>query len=148
LTVKAVKRVFGHFDMYSDKSALTSAQKRRVEAELGRLESQTSLILQKVLPACDDGRGIVSLTSHEELVLKKFTFVMKYRSTLFFARYNHTSLRDYTADDKHRLLSYMNKRDLRRPIDVWLDNLMKILTTQSKLWYGATTTRLDTSLLG
>lgn len=127
--VKAVKRTFGHFDMYCDKFALTPTQKRHVESELGKLESEISSILQRILPACDDDTDIISLSRHEEFVLKKFTFVMKYRSTLFFERYNHTSLRDYTANDKHKLLPYMYKCGLQRPIDVWLDNLMEILTT-------------------
>ncbi|KAJ4334029.1 hypothetical protein N0V87_007187 [Didymella glomerata] len=127
--VKAVKRTFGHFDMYCDKFALTPTQKRHVESELGKLESGISSILQKILPACDDDTDIISLSRHEEFVLKKFTFVMKYRSTLFFERYNHTSLRDYTAKDKHKLFPYMYKCSLQRPVDVWLDNLMKILTT-------------------
>ncbi|KAJ4381824.1 hypothetical protein N0V86_003189 [Didymella sp. IMI 355093] len=100
--------------MYSDVFALTSAQKRRVEAELGKLESKTSLVLQEVFPACDDGKDTVPLTSHEEFIVKKFIFNTKY------------------PDDKHKLLPYMNKHDLQRPIDVWLDNLMKILTTQAK----------------
>jgi hypothetical protein len=95
--VKAVKRTFGHFDMYCDKFALTPTQKRHVESELGKLESGISSILQRILPACDDDTDIISLSRHEEFVLKKFTFVMKYRSTLFFERYNHTSLRDYTS---------------------------------------------------
>lgn len=127
-TLRAVKRMFGNFDMYSDISALTPAQKRRAKTELGKLESETSLILQKILTACDDGRDIASLSHHEEFLLKKFIFVMKYRSTLFFDQYNHTSIHDYTADNKRKLLPYMRRCGLQRPIDVWLDNLMRILT--------------------
>jgi X-X-X-Leu-X-X-Gly heptad repeat protein len=103
--VKAVKRTFGHFDMYCDKFALTPTQKRHVESELGKLESGISKLES----------GISKLESGI--------------SSIFFERYNHTSLRDYTAKDKHKLFPYMYKCSLQRPVDVWLDNLMKILTT-------------------
>lgn len=132
ITEKPVRRIFGQSDMYNDDSALDSAQQRRVETELSKLENEVSSVFRKILKDCEDGKELVVLKCSEEFLLKKFIFVMKYRSTLFFTRYNHKRREDYNDNDKKNMLDYMERCRFARPIDVWFDNLVKILTTRAK----------------
>jgi hypothetical protein len=57
----------------------------------------------------------------------KFVFIMKYRSTLMFERYNNQRPEEYEGYDKARLLEYMRKKGHRRPIDVWLETIPEII---------------------
>ncbi|CAG8258086.1 unnamed protein product [Penicillium olsonii] len=59
--------------------------------------------------------------------LRKFLFLMKYRSLGMFDRYNHNKIDQYEADDRKRLLSYMQSKGFTRPRDVWFDNLRRFL---------------------
>ncbi|KAF1363359.1 hypothetical protein EJ07DRAFT_152852 [Lizonia empirigonia] len=132
ITEKPVRRIFGQSNMYNDDSALDPAQQRRVETELSKLENEVSSVLRKILKDCNEGEELVALKRSEEFLLKKFIFVMKYRSTLFFTRYNHDRREDYNDNDKKKMLDYMERYRFARPIDVWFDNLVKILTTRAK----------------
>jgi hypothetical protein len=101
LTVQRVDRTFGQYDTYSDSTTLTQDQKRRVETGLSKLKNQASEVIKKLLPACD-GDDMITLTHDEVFTLKKFIFIMKYRSTLFYKRYNHQSREEYNDNDKAR----------------------------------------------
>jgi hypothetical protein len=131
LTVQRVDRTFGEYDMYSDSTALTQDQKRRVETGLSKLESQASDVIKKLLPACD-GDDMITLTHDEVFTLKKFIFIMKYRSTLFYRRYNHQSREEYNDNDKAKMMTYMQRRGFTRLIDVWYDNILKLLNTEAQ----------------
>ena len=52
---------------------------------------------------------------------------MKYRNSGMFNRYNHDSIDEYQEDDRERMLSYMESNGLKRPRDVWFDNLRGFL---------------------
>lgn len=131
LTVQRVDRTFGHYDMYSDSTALTQDQKRRVETGLGKLENQASEVIKKLLPACD-GEDMITLTHGEVFTLKKFIFIMRYRSTLFHKRYNHETCEEYNDNDKAEMMAYMQMRGFTRPINVWYDNIFSILHTDAQ----------------
>jgi hypothetical protein len=131
LTVQRVDRTFGQYDMYSDSTALTQEQKRCVETGLSKLENQASEVIKKLLPACD-GEDLITLTHDEVFTLKKFIFIMKYRSTLFYKRYNHQSCEEYNESDEAEMMAYMQTRGFTRPIDVWHDNILNILNTKAQ----------------
>lgn len=59
--------------------------------------------------------------------IRKFLFIMKYRSTIFHRRFQHETFEDYWADDKEQMVEYAMKKGFKRPIDVWFDNLRVIL---------------------
>jgi hypothetical protein len=65
-------------------------------------------------------------------MLKKFIFIMKYRSTLFYKRYNHQSREEYIDNDKAKMMAYMQMQGFTRPMDVWYDNILKILNTEAQ----------------
>lgn len=131
MTVQRVDHTFGQYDMYSDSTTLTEDQKRLVETGISKLDMQASEIIKKLLQACD-GEDMISLTHDELFTLKKSIFVMKYRSTLFYKRYNHQSCEEYSGNDKADMMAYMQMRNSTRPIDVWYDNILKILNTAAK----------------
>ncbi|KAF3006768.1 hypothetical protein E8E13_010097 [Curvularia kusanoi] len=132
LSVQRVDRTFGRYDMYCDSTALDHDQKRRIKTELGRLENDVAPVFAKLLDAqsnsdklsCD---GYTKLSQHEQFLLKRFIFVMKYRSQIFFRRYNHENKEDYNDKDKAKMLKYMEERNFHRPIDVWFDNLWHMM---------------------
>ncbi|KAF1965165.1 hypothetical protein BU23DRAFT_604385 [Bimuria novae-zelandiae CBS 107.79] len=105
--VTAVPQRKGQYDMYSDDSDLTQDQWRRVETQLGKLESKESEIFKRLVSTCGDGESFLELSHSDVTVLKIFIFVMKYRSKVFFERYNHKKREDYNADDKDNMLAYM-----------------------------------------
>lgn len=75
---------------------------------------------------------MITLTHGEVFTLKKFIFIMKYRSTLFYKRYNHESCEEYNDNDKAKMMAYMQMRGFTRPIDVWHDNILKLLNTEAQ----------------
>lgn len=52
---------------------------------------------------------------------------MKYRGPTFYARYRHDTLDTYTAEDRDELSAYMQSKGFSKPIDVWLDNIEKLI---------------------
>lgn len=117
LTVQRVDHTFGQCDMYSDSTTLTEDQKRLVETGISKLEMQANEVIKKLLPACDD-EDMIFLTHDEVFTLKKFIFVMKYRSTLFYKHYNHQSCEEHSGNDKADMMAYMQMRNFTRPIDM------------------------------
>ena len=133
LSEQRVNRTFGQYDMYCDHAALAQGQKRRIETELGKLENNAAPVFKKLLQAQvdgdkNDGDHYADLLQFEQFFLKKFMFVMKYRSQVFYERFNHEHKEDYQGKDKDKMLKYMRKKKFQRPLDVWFDNLMQIMT--------------------
>ncbi|KNG48401.1 hypothetical protein DDE82_002151 [Stemphylium lycopersici] len=122
-----VGRVFGQLDMYRDDSLFGQEEQNRLEKKLSKIEQAASRIINTVVTAHTTGHDRVSLSRYDKDVLRKFMFVMKYRSTIFFQRFNHQKADDYCADDKAQFLEYMEKHKKKRPLDVWFDNLIKII---------------------
>jgi hypothetical protein len=52
---------------------------------------------------------------------------MKYRSPIFFKRFNHQTADTYDSDDREEFLRYMSLRGFTRPLNVWFDNLLSII---------------------
>ncbi|ATZ56756.1 hypothetical protein BCIN_13g05880 [Botrytis cinerea B05.10] len=124
-----VKHTFAERDMYKDDSKLTPKQQMRIEEKLGRLESAVSNVIRKIVRAQENGKKDIWMSRSQKDLLRKFLWVMKYRSPIFFKRFNHQKAEDYDANDKHEFLEYMRKMNFQRPLDVWFDNLTKIMDT-------------------
>ena len=124
LTQRPVSREYALVDMYRDPGFEDNPN--HLEDKLSRLESDTSRILWR---ACDvfSRNQRLTLTRLERDKLRKFLFLMKYRNSRMFQRYNHDRLEDYNADDRHRMVEYMQHRGFSRPRDVWFANLRGLL---------------------
>ena len=122
-----VGRIFGQYDMYKDDSKFSKKDQDRIETKLSRIEGQASRIIAKVADAHKTGKDKVKLSRHDKDLLRKYIFVMKYRSPIFFKRFNHQRAEDYASSDRALFLEYMQERNFLRPLDVWLDNLERIM---------------------
>jgi hypothetical protein len=122
-----VKRIFGNQDMYKDDSRYSPVDQMRMEKKLGEIEQTTSRIIARVINAYTTGKEKISLSRSDKDLLRKFQFVMKYRGPLFFRRFNHQTADAYTSNDRVQFLEYMRAKNFMRPLDVWFDNLMKII---------------------
>ena len=122
-----VKHTFGNLNMYQDDTKFSPKDQSRIEKKLSNLESATSHIIQRIIIAHKNNEKEISMSRKDKDILRKFLFVMKYRSPAFFQRFNHQSAGDYKAEDRTQFLEYMRKKNYQRPLDVWLNNLSEIL---------------------
>ena len=122
-----VKRTFGKTDMYKDDSMFTGKDQMRIERKLSDIERVASRIIAKVTDAHEAGKNEISLSRYDKDVLRKFLFVMKYRGLNFFRRFNHQTAEEYDSNDRDGFLEYMRVKNFKRPLDVWFDNLLKII---------------------
>ncbi|KAE8149083.1 hypothetical protein BDV25DRAFT_130646 [Aspergillus avenaceus] len=118
-----VSREFGLMDMYRDEKY---PNPRHIEDKLGKLESQAARIIKKAADAFKSN-DTLELARYERDVLRKFLFLMKYRSSGMFERYNHDTIEAYDANDKHRMEAYMREKGYKVPRDVWFANLQSFL---------------------
>lgn len=122
-----VQRTFGQPDMYKDDSTFLWKDQMRIETKLGKIESEASKVIKKVIDAHEAGHDEVSLSRLEKDILRKFQFVMKYRSPTFFERFNHQTADEYNAKDRTAFLEHMQENHFKRPLDVWLHDLIAII---------------------
>ncbi|EUC48120.1 hypothetical protein COCMIDRAFT_49889, partial [Bipolaris oryzae ATCC 44560] len=123
ITDKPIRRTFGQQDMYND------GLKDSVETKLGEIERKAARIIARVVDAQEAGKEGISLLRSEKDLLRKFQFVMRYRSPIFFRRFNHQTAEGYDSDDRDTFLEYMRDNQFSRPLDVWVNNLEKIIDT-------------------
>ncbi|KFY18030.1 hypothetical protein V492_00195 [Pseudogymnoascus sp. VKM F-4246] len=121
----SVDRTFGKFDMYRDFAR--AENQHYLEDQLSKLESRASAVVATVRKTFEAGEKDVWLTRLERDTLRKFLFIMKYRSSNMHRRFHHETPEGYSADDREGLLKYMRKKGFRRPIDVWFDNIKAML---------------------
>jgi hypothetical protein len=93
------------------------------------LEQDASHIIARVVVAHARGEDDISLSRTDKDLLREFLFVMKYRSPIFFKRFNHETADEYDSSDRDTFLEYMNEKGFTRPIDVWFDSLKKVIDT-------------------
>ncbi|KAG6003045.1 hypothetical protein E4U21_002434 [Claviceps maximensis] len=129
ITETPVRSVLGDFNMYQN-AGISSREQNRIEQKLSRLESDASAIFRRILAAFTANHDGLWLTREERNLMRKFLFVMKYRSSAIFERFRHETMATYVGDDKEQLKTYMQQRGFSRPIDVWLDNLDKFIDVQ------------------
>ncbi|BAE66544.1 unnamed protein product [Aspergillus oryzae RIB40] len=119
----SVSREFGLVDMYRDQGYQNP---RHIEDNLGKLEGHAGRIIKKASDTFKAGQTL-ELTRRERDTIRKFLFLMKYRNSTFYARYNHDSIMTYDSNDKHRLESYMREKRFKSPRDIWYSNLKTFL---------------------
>lgn len=121
----SVARTLGKVDMYRD---FSKAQNQHgLEKQLSRLESDAGRVVATIRKRFEAGDKEVWITRLERDRLRKFLFIMKYRSSNMHKRFYHETFEDYSADDRERLLEYVRAKDFEKPIDVWFDNIKAIL---------------------
>ncbi|KAJ6283841.1 hypothetical protein J3E71DRAFT_149649, partial [Bipolaris maydis] len=121
ITDDLVRKTFGRRGMYNN------GLDDRIEKKLANIEQNVSQIIARVLDAHKAGKDGISLVRSEKDLLRKFQFVMRYRSPIFFDRFNHQTAEDYNSDDKEEFKKYMRDLEESRPLDVWFHNLKKMI---------------------
>jgi hypothetical protein len=116
-----LSRAFGLQDMYRDLDRSNSDQ-HRIERKLSALEGRVSKIIANARQAFEAGKGETHMLRGERDTLRKFLFVMMYRSKKFYRRFN-LSTGEYFANDRDAMMKYMKEKGFKKPIDVWFDNL-------------------------
>ena len=124
---RLARKILGQEDMYKDDSMFSKKEQMRIETKLGVIEQAASRIIAKVADAHEAGENEISLSRYDKDVLRKFLFVMKYRGVNFFDRFNHKTAEEYDSNDRDAFLDYMRAKGFKRPLDVWFDNLTKII---------------------
>ncbi|KAE8853016.1 hypothetical protein HRS9122_00008 [Pyrenophora teres f. teres] len=127
ITEALVAEIYGKYDMYNDNSRSTQKEQRQMENKLSGLEARASKIIARIIDTHRDGKDGIWLSRPDKDLLRKFLFVMKYRGPIFFKRFNHQTAEEYSSDDRIQFLRYMQEKGFRRPLDVWFDNLNKII---------------------
>ena len=128
-----VSRTFGLKDMYRDFAE--ASNQHHLEEQLSRLESSAGRIISKILKAFEAGETEVWLTRRERDTLRKFIFIMKYRGSGFHRRFYHQDAERYSANDRDKMLKYMQEECFKKPIDVWFDNIKGMLELEMDLEY-------------
>lgn len=142
LTQRPVSTEFALVDMYRDPGFNDNPY--HLEKKLSSLEGQASDILQQGCKEFAKG-SVLELERTAVDTLRKFLFLMKYRNTSMFDRYNHDHVDDYDANDRERMLGYMRSKGFSKPRDVWFDNLRHLLDLQmdtEKSWRDTLKTQI------
>jgi hypothetical protein len=120
-----VSRTFGMTDMYRDFA--NASNQHYLEEELSKLESRAGETVSRIRKHFEEGKTEVWITRSDRNTLRKFLFIMMYRSSGMHKRFYYQNTQGYCSDDKERLLLYMDKKGFKKPIDVWFDNIKGML---------------------
>lgn len=126
-----VSDAFGRTDMYRDFADATN--QHSLEQQLSGLESSAAKIIAKIRMEHEAGKGEVWLPRAEKDTLRKFLFIMKYRSSGFHRRFYHDTAAAYSEDDTEAVLEYMRKKGYKKPIDIWFHNIKTLLEMKMDL---------------
>ena len=119
-TSQRVARQYGLVDMYRDE---TAPHQHALEVKLSKLETQVGHIFAKARTAFSQASSTLTLSRAEKDTLRKFLFLMKYRGSHMYSRFNVGTIEEYKADDKIKMKAYMEEKGFGTPRDVWLANL-------------------------
>ncbi|KFY72462.1 hypothetical protein V499_07421 [Pseudogymnoascus sp. VKM F-103] len=120
-----VARTLGKVDMYRDFAKTENQQ--GLEKQLADLESLAGRVVAAIRKRFEAGNEDVWITRLERDTLRKFLFIMKYRSSNMHKRFCPETFEDYSSDDREELLEYVRGKDFEKPIDVWFDNIKAML---------------------
>ncbi|KAG6365888.1 hypothetical protein INS49_000064 [Diaporthe citri] len=121
-----VRRVMGMYNMYEDLGQATAKQRRHIEDMFGGLEKEASPIFRKIIEAVEQGDVGLWLSREDRNILRRFLFLLMYRSSQSHRRFHHATPDEYNSDDEIELYQYMLDRGFDGPMDVWFDNLKAI----------------------
>ena len=116
---------FGIVDMYRDFEKAGPDQ-QKLERELSVLESAAGVIIAHVTKMYEAGQKEIQLIRKDKDILRRFLFIMMYRSSSFGQRFAK-SKEDYDANDREDMLVYMNEKGFKTPRDVWFANIRAFL---------------------
>ncbi|TGZ77740.1 hypothetical protein EX30DRAFT_289988, partial [Ascodesmis nigricans] len=131
-----VSQVFGIVDMYQDLDRSNSDQ-NRIERKLSQLEARAAETLSRVKRAFYSGDAEVTITRTHLFDLRKFLFIMHYRSPLLHERLTD-SPEEYSANDRDALLFYMRTNVLDVTIDYegeWLKTILQRAYPPDARWF-------------
>jgi hypothetical protein len=115
-----------------------------IEKALSALEREASKIINRIEADLFDGKSTTTLTRTDKETLRKFAFVMLYRSDRFRRRYT-INRKDYQAHDRSELFAYLDDKGIESPRDVWLANIRAFIdidiTQASMCWYNELKTK-------
>ncbi|OBT57412.1 hypothetical protein VE04_02573 [Pseudogymnoascus sp. 24MN13] len=120
-----VARTLGKVDMYRDFAKTENQQ--GLEKQLADLESLAGRVVAAIRKRLEARNEDVWITRLERDRLRKFLFIMKYRSSNMHKRFCPETFEDYSSDDREELLEYVRGKDFEKPIDVWFDNIKAML---------------------
>lgn len=126
-----VSDTFGRTDMYRDFTDATN--QHDLEQQLSSLESRAAKTIAKIRKEQEAGKYEVWLPRAEKDNLRKFLFIMKYRSSRFYRRFFHDTAATYSENDKEKVLDYMREKGYKRPVDIWFDNIKTLLEMEMDL---------------
>ena len=121
-----VGRSYGIPDMYKD---VDHERAYHVKELLSKLESDAAIIYHRIKNVHQSGKSNFSITRKERNILRKFLFVMKYRSHKFWSKYTGT-IDAYEYSDRNRLIEFLKERSITDLRQVWLRNLEVIIRTE------------------
>ena len=87
ITPSPVARCYGRYNLNQDASANNG---NHIEEALSVLEGAASNLIKKIKVAQASNEESVTLSRHERNVVRKFLVVIKYRTRLFWTKYNCT----------------------------------------------------------
>jgi hypothetical protein len=127
LETRKTKGVCGLNDMYGSE----------IERKFGVLEANASKVIKRIEDDFACGKKTTCLSRPDKDTLRRFLFIMHYRSRKFYHRFEKTA-EAYDAIDRSLLVNYMRERGFATPREVWLDNLGAFLDVKlghdSKRW--------------
>ena len=121
-----VGRSYGIPDMYKD---VDHERVYHVEELLSKLENSAAIIYHKIKKVHESGKPNFSITRKDRNILRKFLFVMRYRSHKFWSKYTGT-IDTYEHSDRSRLIEFLKERSITDLRQVWLQNLEVIVKTE------------------
>ncbi|PUU82245.1 hypothetical protein B9Z19DRAFT_1099249 [Tuber borchii] len=121
-----VGRSYGIPDMYKD---VAHERVYHVRELLWKLGSDVAIIYHRIKKVHESGKPNFSITRRERNILRKFLFVMRYRSYNFWSKYTGT-IDTYEHSDRSRLIEFLKERSITDLRQVWLQNLEVIIRTE------------------
>ncbi|RIA89097.1 hypothetical protein C1645_825339 [Glomus cerebriforme] len=122
LGVSLISKTYGYPNMYKD---LNNEDVMHVEEKLSKLERQASETIHNIVKASQTEDKIVLIRKDLE-ELRKFLFVMNYRNG---HRWSQFTNEDFDSATGLEVKNFMKQYNLRRPEEVWLQNIREILDT-------------------
>jgi hypothetical protein len=119
-----LSRCGGLTDMYREAQAVDQFG---LEKKLGVLEARAGDVLARARKTFVQPGAKLILKRAEKDNLRKFLFLMKYRSVATWGRFNVDTIDDYKEEDKQMLCEYMREHYFSSPREVWLANLHAFL---------------------
>ncbi|RPA87231.1 hypothetical protein BJ508DRAFT_410762 [Ascobolus immersus RN42] len=126
LGFRKLSRAYGVEDMYRD---ISLSDANHIEKLLSKLEGRAAKVIHKIRRAQEQRQGSITLWRGDLQTLRRFFFVMEYRSKSRRKKFT-SSLDEFIHPDKATISEYIKKRGFRSPSEVWLESLRMILEAE------------------